>query len=274
MSLAVAAALDRLSPDQREAVVLKIYQGFKFEEMAEMLACPVSTVKSRLYTALELLKAELAPVKAKRCFMSCSPFDLRDYFLKELADPQRRQVEAHVKTCQPCREELDRLQLTESALFSLRDEEIPQRIAFVSDRFSSRRPVRRLFSDFWGSAARLGFASAAMLSAALVVFALSSTGSRTGRAGRARRASQTVATVSDAEIQPSIDAAVAKAVGRGRSAPGAEDQGNWSPISNSARHAACSSPPQELRPVADAQRRQQADAPACMSPPADNGDVQ
>jgi RNA polymerase sigma-70 factor (ECF subfamily) len=65
LSLAVAAALGRLSPDQREAVVLKIYQGFKFEEMAEVLSCPVSTVKSRLYTALELLKAELAPVKTR-----------------------------------------------------------------------------------------------------------------------------------------------------------------------------------------------------------------
>jgi len=65
LSLAVASALERLSPDQREAVVLKIYQGFKFEEMADILSCPVSTVKSRLYTALELLKAELAPVKAR-----------------------------------------------------------------------------------------------------------------------------------------------------------------------------------------------------------------
>lgn len=65
LTLAVASALERLSPDQREAVVLKIYQGFKFEEMAEILACPVSTVKSRLYTALELLKAELAPVRTQ-----------------------------------------------------------------------------------------------------------------------------------------------------------------------------------------------------------------
>jgi RNA polymerase sigma-70 factor (ECF subfamily) len=62
LSLAVAAALDRLSPEQREAVVLKVYQGFKFEEMAAILDCPVSTVKSRLYTALDLLKADLAPV--------------------------------------------------------------------------------------------------------------------------------------------------------------------------------------------------------------------
>jgi RNA polymerase sigma-70 factor (ECF subfamily) len=65
LNLAVASALDRLSPDQREAVVLKIYQGFKFEEMSEILGCPVSTVKSRLYTALELLKIELAPIKAR-----------------------------------------------------------------------------------------------------------------------------------------------------------------------------------------------------------------
>jgi RNA polymerase sigma-70 factor, ECF subfamily len=65
LSLAVTSALGRLSPDQREAVVLKIYQGFKFEEMADVLGCPVSTVKSRLYTALDLLKAELAPVKTR-----------------------------------------------------------------------------------------------------------------------------------------------------------------------------------------------------------------
>jgi RNA polymerase sigma-70 factor (ECF subfamily) len=65
LSLAVNSALRRLSEDQREAVVLKIYQGFKFEEMAEILGCPVSTVKSRLYTALDLLKSELAPVKSQ-----------------------------------------------------------------------------------------------------------------------------------------------------------------------------------------------------------------
>ena len=64
LTLAVAGALRKLTADQREAVVLKIYQGFKFEEIAEIVAAPVSTVKSRLYTALDLLKAELAPAKA------------------------------------------------------------------------------------------------------------------------------------------------------------------------------------------------------------------
>lgn len=65
MTLAVEAALGRLSPDQREAVVLKVLQGFKFEEMAEILETPVSTVKSRLYTALDLLKEVLAPNQGK-----------------------------------------------------------------------------------------------------------------------------------------------------------------------------------------------------------------
>jgi RNA polymerase sigma-70 factor (ECF subfamily) len=61
LSLAVESALARLSEDQRDAVLLKVYQGFKFEEMAEILGCPVSTVKSRLYTALDVLKATLSP---------------------------------------------------------------------------------------------------------------------------------------------------------------------------------------------------------------------
>ena len=63
LTLAVEGALRRLNDDQREAVLLKVYQGFKFEEMAEILSCPVSTVKSRLYTALDLLKETLAPVR-------------------------------------------------------------------------------------------------------------------------------------------------------------------------------------------------------------------
>ncbi len=65
LSIAVESALGQLTSDQREAVVLKIYQGFKFEEMAEVLDCPVSTVKSRLYTALDLLKVALAPIEAR-----------------------------------------------------------------------------------------------------------------------------------------------------------------------------------------------------------------
>ena len=65
-SLTVERALDCLTEDQREAVLLKVYQGFKFEEIAEVLDTPISTIKSRVYTALELLKESLAPMRSTR----------------------------------------------------------------------------------------------------------------------------------------------------------------------------------------------------------------
>ena len=140
--------------------------------------------------------------------MSCSPFDLRDYFLRELADPQQRQVEAHLKTCRQCRQELDRLRITEAALFSLRDEEIPQRIAFVSDKIFEPSPWRRWGAAFWGSAARLGFAAAAMLSVAIVVYALHPAPAPAPRVVTVASAPA----VSEAEIQQRIQAAVDKAI--------------------------------------------------------------
>lgn len=141
--------------------------------------------------------------------MSCSPFDLRDYFLKELPESEQRQVEAHVRNCQPCLEELDRLRLTEAALFALREEEIPQRIGFVSDQVFEPSPWRRWWAGLWGSGARLAFASAAMLSIAILVSALRPVGQIAVRPG----APQVVkATISDGEIQSRIDNAVAKAV--------------------------------------------------------------
>jgi anti-sigma factor RsiW len=143
--------------------------------------------------------------------MSCSPFDLRDYFLKELTDPQQRQVEAHIQNCQACREEVERLGLTEAALFSLRDEEIPQRIAFVSDKIFEPSPWRRWWSGFWGSAARLSFASAAMLSAALVVFALTRPAPAPVVSIAPARPTAAVL-VGEGDIQQRIQAAVDRAV--------------------------------------------------------------
>jgi anti-sigma factor RsiW len=144
--------------------------------------------------------------------MSCSPFDLRDYFLKELTDPQQRQVEAHFKTCAPCREEMERLRMTETALFSLRDEEIPQRIAFVSDKVFEPSAWHRWLSSFWGSAARLGFASAAMLSTALVVFSLTRPAPAPLAHVTPPAPVATTAAVSQAEIEQHVDAAVRKAL--------------------------------------------------------------
>ena len=56
------AALDRLSPDQREALILIGASGFSYEEAAEICGCAVGTVKSRVNRArqrlMELLGVE------------------------------------------------------------------------------------------------------------------------------------------------------------------------------------------------------------------------
>jgi len=104
--------------------------------------------------------------------MSCSPFDLRDYFFGELPEEERRQVDVHTKGCAVCREELNTLRSTQAILLSVPDEEIPQRIGFVSDRVYEPSRLMRWWRAFWGSAPRLGFASAAMLSVAIIVSAM------------------------------------------------------------------------------------------------------
>jgi RNA polymerase sigma-70 factor (ECF subfamily) len=55
----VAAAVAALPEEQREAVILKEYQGMTFPEIAEVLSVPVSTIKTRLYRGLSQLRRQL-----------------------------------------------------------------------------------------------------------------------------------------------------------------------------------------------------------------------
>ena len=57
--LAVEKALRQLPEDQREVVILKVFQGLKFGEISAIQDAPVSTVKSRLYMAFEKLRSIL-----------------------------------------------------------------------------------------------------------------------------------------------------------------------------------------------------------------------
>ena len=56
----VAAAVMALPDEQREVIVLKEYEGLTFQEIADVLDVPVSTVKTRLYRGLDQLKERLS----------------------------------------------------------------------------------------------------------------------------------------------------------------------------------------------------------------------
>jgi len=55
----VAAALGGLTGDMRAVVVMSVYQGFKYREIARILGVPEGTVKSRMFHALRKLKETL-----------------------------------------------------------------------------------------------------------------------------------------------------------------------------------------------------------------------
>jgi hypothetical protein len=123
---------------------------------------------------------------------------LRDYaFDEQFPQEDRRAMEEHLSTCADCALALDQFRLTTSALRTLPEREIPQRIAFVSDRVFEPSLLRR----FWNA----GFASACVLAGALVVSAW-----HLAAVYRPNEARPVVQTASVSQEQ--IDAAVAKAV--------------------------------------------------------------
>jgi RNA polymerase sigma-70 factor (ECF subfamily) len=56
----VERAMALLPEEQRTAIVLKEYHGLTFQEIADLMGCPLSTVKTRLYQGLTVLRRELA----------------------------------------------------------------------------------------------------------------------------------------------------------------------------------------------------------------------
>ena len=54
--LLIEQALLKISPEQREVIVLRIYEEFKFMEIAKMLDVNLSTVKSRYHLGLKKLR--------------------------------------------------------------------------------------------------------------------------------------------------------------------------------------------------------------------------
>jgi len=60
LARAVEQAMTLLPEEQRTAIVLKEYHGLTFQEIADVVGCPLSTVKTRLYQGLTVLRRELA----------------------------------------------------------------------------------------------------------------------------------------------------------------------------------------------------------------------
>ena len=59
LSSVVEEAMKLLPEEQRTAIILKEYHGMTFQEIADLQGCPLSTVKTRLYQGLTVLRRHL-----------------------------------------------------------------------------------------------------------------------------------------------------------------------------------------------------------------------
>lgn len=62
IAVAVQAALEELPEDLRQAVTLREIEGLSYEDIAAVMACPIGTVRSRIFRAREAISARVRPM--------------------------------------------------------------------------------------------------------------------------------------------------------------------------------------------------------------------
>jgi RNA polymerase sigma-70 factor (ECF subfamily) len=58
----VNAAIEALSEDLRQAITLREIEGLSYEEIADVMNCPIGTVRSRIFRAREAIAEKLRPL--------------------------------------------------------------------------------------------------------------------------------------------------------------------------------------------------------------------
>jgi RNA polymerase sigma-70 factor (ECF subfamily) len=79
MTSAVARAMAELPEEQRLAIVLKEYHGLTFQEIADQLDCPLSTVKTRLYQGLSVLRRRLERRQAEEASLRRASWEVGQF---------------------------------------------------------------------------------------------------------------------------------------------------------------------------------------------------
>jgi len=55
-------AIEGLSEELRQAITLREIEGLSYEEIAELMNCPIGTVRSRIFRAREAIATRLRPL--------------------------------------------------------------------------------------------------------------------------------------------------------------------------------------------------------------------
>ena len=62
MESVIYKAIDDLPEELKVAVTLREFEGLSYEEIAEVMECPVGTVRSRIFRAREAIEKKIAGI--------------------------------------------------------------------------------------------------------------------------------------------------------------------------------------------------------------------
>lgn len=74
--------LERISPDQRSVVELTYFSGYSYQEIADLMDCPVNTVKTRMFHARRRL-AKLLPLLQEQTINDVTDIEELELLLKQ-----------------------------------------------------------------------------------------------------------------------------------------------------------------------------------------------
>jgi RNA polymerase sigma-70 factor (ECF subfamily) len=66
VAVAVNAAMEELSAELRQAITLREIEGLSYDDIAEIMNCPIGTVRSRIFRAREAIALKLRPLLETR----------------------------------------------------------------------------------------------------------------------------------------------------------------------------------------------------------------
>ncbi|WP_064090927.1 sigma-70 family RNA polymerase sigma factor [Rossellomorea aquimaris] len=128
-------ALDQLEAQQKEAIVLAYLSEFSLEEAAKVLQISMDTVKTQLFSGIQLLKEKM---KYDEILVGCKeyhPFYI-DYLRRTIDRTQKVEFEMHIYHCHGCQDDLATFQEVTLRLREVHDDISlpPQFLEKVKDR--------------------------------------------------------------------------------------------------------------------------------------------
>ena len=160
-ALETRRAISGLTPVHRTALIMKHYGGFTYKDIAARQHCTVGTAKSRVWTAIQRLRVTLGAVGEANEMESGHPSKIStlDYVYGNLPKEEARVVEAHIKACSACREQVDTLGRIVSAMddmeteckcldvYDISDDGAAKVYGLMRGRNTSGRPLSEY--EFW-----------------------------------------------------------------------------------------------------------------------------